>query len=241
MTSKIAAKVELVPWDHTSDAHRERLVQQRIGCGWMEDAIEAWRDMTVKGTKTMYWILLADDYPDRDGLIAAHTKRYPQEAIPIVDSASIHWGLPRQASQQPIIPIGHIGLGLRPEKNVELGLPARGSVWIGPLYVSWALQGTGLGRATMRAAESLALSPVFNAETTALDAITEKSQFDPGLLELHYFAKGNPKPAVSNEAWYRKQGYEEFAYNPDSYSWLNTKTGEQVPLPSIFFKKSLKG
>lgn len=69
-----------------------------------------------------------------------------------------------------------------------------GLYWIGPLYVSRALQGTGLGRATMDTIENLAISAPLFAKTLALDAI---SKVDPE-REEKYKALGLTIPLVSN-------------------------------------------
>lgn len=51
------AKIELVPWDHNSEDHVERMRQQRIHCGWMSEMADLWKEATVRGIKTMYWVV----------------------------------------------------------------------------------------------------------------------------------------------------------------------------------------
>lgn len=87
-------------------------------------------------------------------------------------------------------------MGPRTEGNAEIGLPSQGVVWIGPLYVSWALQNYGLGHATMQAIEAMAARPPLNGELTALDAIPKEYQFAPAIMNRHYLPLGN-RPAVS--------------------------------------------
>lgn len=54
--SRIA--VELVPWDPESQEHAERLIEQRIACGWHADKVEGpWRDAQRAGTKCIYWVV----------------------------------------------------------------------------------------------------------------------------------------------------------------------------------------
>ena len=48
----------------------------------------------------------------------------------------------------------------------------------------------------MQAAEAMVVSPPFSAKMSALDAISEKSQFSPAMLNLYYHSKGN-QPGVS--------------------------------------------
>ena len=44
---------------------------------------------------------------------------------------------------------------------------------------------------------------------------------------------------MSNEAWYRKQGYEEFHMNPEAFFFTDPETGEKTPIPTYYFKKIL--
>lgn len=50
-------KVELIPWDHTSEAHYERMYDQRIACGWRANEVPDWKDSQLKGNKAMYWVV----------------------------------------------------------------------------------------------------------------------------------------------------------------------------------------
>lgn len=57
MISNARLKVTLLPWDPSSQPHREALVQQRKDCGWHHDKIEKWKGEQEKGGKCMYWIV----------------------------------------------------------------------------------------------------------------------------------------------------------------------------------------
>ncbi|SPO02017.1 uncharacterized protein DNG_04690 [Cephalotrichum gorgonifer] len=70
-------KVELLPWDPTSESQYQRLYDQRVACGWHEDEISEWKDQQLKETKTLYWIVLADNLPNRAEFIAQHIATYP--------------------------------------------------------------------------------------------------------------------------------------------------------------------
>lgn len=51
-------RVELVPWDHDSSEHIERMYLQRLGCGWRSEEVrEKWTQLGREGTKTLYWIV----------------------------------------------------------------------------------------------------------------------------------------------------------------------------------------
>lgn len=51
------AKVTLIPWDHSSDAHFQRLYDQRVACTWDYEAVASWKETVSKGTKLMYWVV----------------------------------------------------------------------------------------------------------------------------------------------------------------------------------------
>lgn len=49
--------VALIPWDPESPEQRERLYQQRIACGWNQEAIGKWRDAQLKGQMAIHWVV----------------------------------------------------------------------------------------------------------------------------------------------------------------------------------------
>lgn len=52
------SQIELVPWDSESPNHLDRLVEQRVQCGWHEGKVKtSWRDEQREGTKCIYWIV----------------------------------------------------------------------------------------------------------------------------------------------------------------------------------------
>lgn len=52
--------VILIPWDPESPEHVDRLVQQRIACGWKQDYVENWRDQQREGKIGLHWIVSTD-------------------------------------------------------------------------------------------------------------------------------------------------------------------------------------
>lgn len=68
-----------------------------------------------------------------------------------------------------------------------------GLYWISNFYISRALQGHGLGSATLDTIESIATAEPLKAKTLALNAI---DKYDPG-REEKYEALGLPIPPVS--------------------------------------------
>ncbi|EOO03140.1 hypothetical protein UCRPA7_1377 [Phaeoacremonium minimum UCRPA7] len=215
--SKPSSKVTLIPWDYESEQHAERMVAQRIACGWRSDEVELWRDLGRKGIKEYYWI----------------------EASPIKDIASIEWLKPREPSNAEFIPVGHIALDIREEENAHLGITDEGVVWVAGLYISWVLQGAGIGRAVMQAAEDRAASDILKAKVMVLDTMTTDQQMRPVFIEKVYTQRGLPAPVVSNQSWYEKQGYVVFKHQEAGYMWPNPATGEKDPIDLMFLKKAL--
>lgn len=57
------SQIELIPWDPESPDHLDRLVEQRVQCGWHEAKVNtSWRKEQREGTKCIYWIVSAT-YP----------------------------------------------------------------------------------------------------------------------------------------------------------------------------------
>lgn len=88
--------------------------------------------------------------------------------------------------------MGHISLNTEYE---ELGVPnpGEGVYWIATFYISAALQGTGLGRASMDAAESMAASEPLCARALALSTAIDPDDDDP-----RWAALGKNRPKVWN-------------------------------------------
>lgn len=45
---------------------------------------------------------------------------------------------------------------------------------------------------------------------------------------------------ISNEAWYRKQGYKEFHWDPQAFFFTDPESGEETPIPTYYLKKTLR-
>ena len=97
-----------------------------------------------------------------------------------------------------MVPVGHIALDLRPEETAQVGLtdPAEVVVWVASLYVSYALQGSGVGGQAMRAAEAMMTALPLAATLSVLNTIPEEEQL--GMLSQEFYVlNGNPVPVVS--------------------------------------------
>ncbi|KAM7224235.1 hypothetical protein V8F06_000016 [Rhypophila decipiens] len=236
------ARIQLVPWDVNSAHHQSRLFQQRVACGFGTESVELWTAECKAGTMAMYWITLADDCPNRAEYIAAHMEKYPEDAIPLADTASTIFKNPRLPPTVEFFPVGHVGLAYRPEKNAKIGLPPDIPIsWLTGIYTSWALQGVGIGYATMQIAEKTAAdigtSKGQGKVTMVLDTITASFQFDETYKRLYYEERGLEVPKISLQQWYEKQGYVQFHDDPEGNTWTKGETTLTVPL--VYYKKLL--
>lgn len=50
-------EILLIPWDPDSPAHVDRMVQQRLACGWHAGDVEAWAALQREGKKGLHWIV----------------------------------------------------------------------------------------------------------------------------------------------------------------------------------------
>ncbi|KAI1102284.1 hypothetical protein F4804DRAFT_313593 [Jackrogersella minutella] len=237
MSSKHAWKIELIPWDHSSPEQVQRMYDQRVACGWRANEVPMWVDDAKKGGKIFYWALLSDTVPDREVLIKKHTQAFPEESTPLRDTATNIRLVPRQPTMVDFIPIGHVAVDIHePEEDVRLGLPPTGTVWIHGLYISRALHGGGFGAGTMSKIETLATQPPMNAQRVALDTMAKDMQTEPKTRDLLYRDEGVPAPAVPNEDWYIRRGYELFNRADNVYATLG-KRGTMFPLSIVYMKK----
>lgn len=61
-------------------------------------------------------------------------------------------------------------------EHLNLDVPPTGVIWIKTLYVSDALQSSGVGRAAMDALEEMAIAEPFCATTLMLDTVSKEDQ-----------------------------------------------------------------
>ncbi|CAJ2513549.1 Uu.00g016680.m01.CDS01 [Anthostomella pinea] len=236
MASKHAWKVDLVPWDHSSPEHVERMYDQRVACGWRADEVASWVEYAKKGGRIFYWVLFSDALPDREVLLKKHVEDYPKEAQPLRDTAPEIRLVPREPTAKEFIPIGHVALDIHSaEDDASLGLPSPGTVWIHGLYISYALQGGGYGTGAMSKVEALAAQEPMNATTTALDTVSKETVDDPDIVRA--LNEELTSPVTSKEGWYRRQGYE--VYKKGIGYTFRTKAGRSIDLIVSYMRKTL--
>jgi len=231
-------QVLLIPWDPASPEHVQRLVQQRIACGWDYEAVERWKAAQESGKSNLQWIVLDDSDPEKDAKSLKHAEAYPQEQEPLVDSAISFGGKSRiiPSPQRTFTPVGHISLGRVSTEYETSGFAKneQGLYWISNFYVSRALQGCGLGRAAMDTVENLAISEPLCAKTLALNAIN-KDDLD---REEKYKALGLTIPPFSNQEWYERRGYQVYNNVEKLFSKVDS-TGKTWYWNVVFLKKEI--
>ncbi|KAL2755368.1 hypothetical protein ACRALDRAFT_1064493 [Sodiomyces alcalophilus JCM 7366] len=213
-------KCRLIPWDPESDEHVERLVQQRIACGWNADKVASeWKEDQLAGRKCIYWI---EKRPLKDTSRSAFIRQATHEP-------SLAW----------FVPVGHISLARDDPgaKHLDLGLPSDGAVWIKGVYVSGALQNRGLGRAAMDAAEAIAARPPLNARTLVLDTVQKDDQMRADYAVAMYGRVAK----MTNEDWYIRRGYRVLKVVPGYYGDLPDNKGRRWhEIRTTFLRKDLE-
>ncbi|KAF8865411.1 hypothetical protein BDZ45DRAFT_668825 [Acephala macrosclerotiorum] len=233
-------QVTLIPWDTASPEHVQRLVQQRIACGWDQEHVESWKARHETGNLNLQWIVLSDTDPEKEIKLHKHTTTYPLEATPLLDSALSFRAKPRTipSPQRSFIPVGHICLGTPSASytDTDTGFDpnAEGVYGISNFYVSRALQGSGLGTAAMDTVEDIAISEPLNAKILALNAI---NKFDPE-REEKYKALGVEIPLFSNQEWYERRGYQIYKEEKKLFSKVDS-TGKSWYWNAVFLKKEI--
>ncbi|KAJ4247841.1 hypothetical protein NW762_013050 [Fusarium torreyae] len=174
--------VTLIPWDPDSPEHVKRMVEQREVCGWHAPRVPTeWKDGHTTGKKCIYWIIFPQDEPQREKYIKMHIKTYPKETDELADTSKTLLAQPRISTDAQFLPIGHISLDVHDPAYAEklgLSVPESGSYWIKSLYVSYVLQGLGIGGAAMNIAERMATEEPLKARHLLLDTVHAEDQMD---------------------------------------------------------------
>ncbi|KAH7117282.1 hypothetical protein B0J13DRAFT_571188 [Dactylonectria estremocensis] len=231
-------KVNIIPWDPTSQPHIDRMVEQRRQCGWHEKRVPVeWRDAHLAGTKCVYWIVFEQDEPTREEYNRKHAEAYPKEKDELVDTSETLLGKPRTPTQTTFLPVGHIALNIHdPPYYTKLGLtvPEQGSYWIKSLYISYILQGLGVGGAAMNIAERICMEEPLNAKHLLLDTVHHEDQQNKEYAMATY----GELFKVPTQAWYERRGYrligtvENLYMDPDP-------NGKVWPCRTVFLQKDL--
>ncbi|KFX95135.1 hypothetical protein V490_03999 [Pseudogymnoascus sp. VKM F-3557] len=245
----------LIPWDPESEEHRDRLYVQRVACGWKYDRIDKWCKRQRDGSMSIHWVVLDPSEPKTAERIAQHIAKHPKEATPLQDSAVAVGGRPRDSSSsrllEPFMPVGHISVDTvasTPEPTTLLADPANHRYHLSALYISSAIQGGGIGSATMEAAEHMAAT-VLGATVITLDTwdrrlITDDSKKEWREKFEYYSPPALGPPKFDPQGWYQRLGYkvikeiEEF--DERSGYCLKREDGKAWCIPSVYMEKAVE-
>ncbi|KAJ3542260.1 hypothetical protein NM208_g4193 [Fusarium decemcellulare] len=226
-------QIVLVPWDPESPDHVQRLLEQRVQCGWNSHLVESqWRPKQISGHKCIYWITLSPHDARTKDLLQLHLDMYPNDKIPLADTATSLRAKPRSPTQALIYPVGHISLD---DENVEsrdldLDLPSEGVFWIKTLYISNALQSKGIGRAAMDVVEEMAAKEPLNAKTLALDTL------DKGDIRRRALRETGKQPKMTNQEWYERRGYHLIHTELEHYL---VHFGDSPGMSTVFLRRDI--
>ncbi|KAL3421638.1 hypothetical protein PVAG01_05794 [Phlyctema vagabunda] len=200
------ASIGLIPWDPQSQEHCQRLVLQRTACGWNQKAIKSWKKPQLQGEMAIHWVVLSHSDPEKNAKLSQHLATYPAESQEIMDTASSLGGKARDPKLSTFIPVGHISLD-SVLKDSRLADSSLGIYHISTFYISTALQGCGLGRATMDRLETMATQDPLCAKVLTL----RTSAREPAFEEARNLALGRTgPPKIVSQDWYQRRGYEIF-------------------------------
>ncbi|KAK1961814.1 hypothetical protein LY78DRAFT_661791 [Colletotrichum sublineola] len=231
-----ATRVTLIPWDPESADHVTRMLDQRIECGWDSDMVPSWQAYQRSGFKCIYWIAFTSEDPDRDAKLAKHVSEYPKETEPIVDTAQSIFAVSRKPTGTPFHPVGHISLDVdNPRAEpLDLPIPKENVFWIKSLYVSFALQSSGIGRAAMDMVEAMAAGAPLCARTLMLDTLSKEDQ----LRKESAVVDQVQMPATPTQAWYERRGYKLIRTVNNFYGYPATDPdGNPVVRRTVFLRK----
>lgn len=112
-----------------------------------------------------------------------------QETEELLDSSKTLLGKPRVPTDAKFLPVGHIALDTHIAdyaEKLDLNIPQSGTYWVKSLYVSYTLQGLGIGGAAMNIAERMAIEEPLNARHLLLDTVHHEDQADEDFALANY-------------------------------------------------------
>ncbi|VUC25832.1 unnamed protein product [Clonostachys rosea] len=241
MTAKVSRTiVEFIPWDAESTEHIERLIQQRVDCGWHSRLVDGpWKEAQQAGIKCIYWIVLSESDANYSSFIQQHVSAFPQQATPLQDSCGRIGNMNRLPTGKSFVPVGHVSLDTESPgvEELNLDIPDSGVFWLKTGYVSRALQSSGIGRATMDALEVMVRSEPLYAQTLMLDTLSKDDHLREDVANAFFSGK---IPEISNEEWFSSRGYKTIKTVPNFYK-ENDSTGRPLEAKTVFMRLDLKG
>ncbi|CAG8958142.1 hypothetical protein HYFRA_00000490 [Hymenoscyphus fraxineus] len=238
MTIIPPTQIQLIPWDPNSEEHINRLILQRLACGWgAENVRETWCKQQQEGHKSLHWIVLKPT-PQTPLQLTTHLTSFPQESTPLPYPTSPntpHSSHPRSEEHSSFIPIGHISLDAdEADPPGKLSYDLQNVFRITAFYISKPLQGLKVGSLAMDEVERMAKG----RGRKALVLSTAADEY-PG-REGRFVAMGKTLPVHSVSKWYARRGYE--LYKTVEEAWFDVdSTGKTWHISAVFMKKDIGG
>jgi len=231
---KPPAQINLIPWDPDSPAHIERMIEQRIACGWRSEEVDLWRQPQREGKVNIQWVVLANNHPNKESELKKHISTYSSEKTELNDTATSLGGKARDSCPElKFLPVGHISLDTEyPHSDYEPNTP--GIYYIAKFYISRAIQSSGLGRAAMDKVELTATSEPLNAKILALSTVLATQEGRKEKLA----ALGRNLPDVEPETWYSRRGYVVYKTIEKCWSELDS-TGKEWFWTAVYMRKDI--
>jgi GNAT superfamily N-acetyltransferase len=219
---------------------------------WISN-FDLWLHIFVSATNIFQ--VLDPSEPKTAERIAQHIAKHPKEATPLQDSAVAVGGRPRDSSSsrllEPFMPVGHISVDTvasTPEPTTLLADPANHRYHLSALYISSAIQGGGIGSATMEAAEHMAAT-VLGATIITLDTwdrrlITDDSKTEWREKFEYYSPPALGPPKFDPQGWYQRLGYKVIKeiqeFDERSGYCLKREDGKAWCIPSVYMEKAVE-
>lgn len=114
-------------------------------------------------------------------------------------------------------------------------IPTVDAFWISGLYISYAMQGGGIGRAAMDAIERMAMEPPLNARHLLLDTLHRDDQLNEEMAMAFHGAV----PKSANQDWYQRRGYRLIGEILNLYKENPDREGNSWDLRTVVLRRDL--
>ncbi|KAL2810150.1 hypothetical protein BJX63DRAFT_328827 [Aspergillus granulosus] len=191
----------LIPINLNNPSEYEELRNQRLACGWdhTPEKLALWQEKQAAGLKSFFWIATK---------VGSESSASPSESTPTIRA-------------------GHISLDAYTEPpDPSVANSSKTNLTISSFFIMPQHRAAGLGSASMKLIESLAISAPYgspNCESITLACISKKHYYDPVLAP--HVRKVTP---ICNQEWYEKMGYVVWKVEPRHEDSIVLESGERM-------------
>ncbi|KAF2155438.1 hypothetical protein K461DRAFT_311689 [Myriangium duriaei CBS 260.36] len=233
--STLAKDIILLPWDSDSPDQVQRLIKQRVDCGWNAEKVESsWASLQKSGTKCLYWVGFSADRIEKSDELQNLLAKFMKDQTFLQDTATSIRNVARKPSGKDFCAIGHVSLDT---ENTTIGYlnldPIPESYWITSFFIDYSLQSLGFGRSVMDTVEGMATDPPLSAKTLVLDTLHRDDQV---MIAVKYHGQ---EPKISNQAWYERRGYRLF-FTAQNHYRNPDKNGQVIDMRTVFMRRDLE-